>query len=221
MHPSWKKLEDQCEREKEFAFERIGDNFFPEKSKIFMFSYLTPFPFIKAVIIGQDPYYSVDKGSGRPKAQGYCFGSHPENSIPASLNNIFKELDRTIVGFQKPKTPDLRMWTNEGVLMYNMALTVERGNPNSHSGCWKPFSVKLIKLIDQQHKNLVFFLWGRESQKLEKYIASSKHKILKSSHPSPLSATKGKEPFIGNGHFVKCNEYLIQNNIRPIDWRLF
>lgn len=218
MHYTWGHVEESFEEEISFALNKCGDDYYPKN--IFIFTHLTPWPIIKAVIVGQDPYESLDRNTGLPKAQGYCFGTDPKNQVPPSLKNIFSECERSIVNFKIPNTPDIRLWATRGVLLLNMALTVEPGISGSHNGIWLPFTTKLIELINSSFSNLVFFLWGGKAQKIESYLSSSKHCILKSSHPSPLSVSKGKTPFKGNNHFVLCNEYLKEVDIEEIDWTL-
>ena len=155
---------------------------------------------LKVVIIGQDPYH------GPNQANGLCFSVDSSVVNPPSLNNIFKEI-----------SADLLDWSKQGVLLLNSVLTVEDGFPGSHSKKgWEKFTDNAIKLISQKKKGLVFMLWGGYAKKKESIIKSNHHLILKSGHPSPLSANRGY--WYGNRHFSKCNNYLINKGEKPIQW---
>jgi uracil-DNA glycosylase len=165
----------------------------------------------KVVIIGQDPYH------GHNQAHGLAF-STLDNTIPPSLKNIFKELQNDL-NIDIPSHGNLTHWHNQGVLLLNTILTVRKHQPNSHKNKgWENYTNNIISELNNNKNNLVFILWGSQAHKTEKLIDSTKHLILKSGHPSPLSANAGK--WFNNKHFSKTNQYLIENNITPIDWNL-
>lgn len=184
---------------------------FPEYENIFRaFDLLTPSK-VKVVIIGQDPYH------GLHQANGLAFSVYNECKLPPSLVNIFKEYAED-TGYLIPKNGDLTPWAREGVLLMNTVLTVEKAKPNSHKNIgWENFTDNVIIRLSKEFKNIVFILWGNPSQKKATLIDSSKHLILKAPHPSPLSSYRG---FFGSRPFSKANEYLLQHNIKEIDWRL-
>ncbi len=169
---------------------------------------------VKVVILGQDPYH------GEGQANGLAFSVSEDQKIPPSLKNIFKEISRE-TGQEAPANGDLTRWAKQGVLLLNPILTVEKGKAGSHAGKgWEVLTDKLIEAIAKDGKPTVFMLWGKYAQAkkalIEKY--PGEHLILESNHPSPLSATKGPVPFIGNDHFIEANEWLKAHGIRPIDW---
>lgn len=171
---------------------------------------LTPYNDVKVVIIGQDPYHNYNQ------AHGLAF-SVEQGIYPPSLKNIYKELvDDMKVPY--PKTGNLSKWAKQGVLLLNTALTVELHQPLSHQGKgWEEFTLEIVKKVNEKQDPLVFILWGAHAQKFTKYIDESRHLILKSVHPSPLSASRG---FFGSKPFSKTNDFLSKNNIKPIDWSL-
>jgi len=184
---------------------------FPHPSNIFNAYNSTPFNKIKVVIIGQDPYH------GPGQAHGLSFSVLDGVKIPPSLKNIFKELSNDLK-VEIPKSGNLDKWAKEGVLLLNNVLTVERSMANSHKKLgWEEFTKATIQNISRKLENIVFLLWGRDAQSKEPLIDSSKHLILKSVHPSPLSAYNG---FFGCKHFSKTNNYLVKNHIEKIDWNL-
>lgn len=165
----------------------------------------------KVVIIGQDPYH------GENQAHGLAF-STLDTTIPPSLKNIFKEL-HTDLNIPIPTHGNLTNWHNQGVLLLNTILTVRKHQPNSHKNKgWEQYTNNIISELNKTKENLVFILWGAQAHKTEKLIDTNKHLILKSGHPSPLSANQGK--WFNNKHFSKTNQYLIDNMITPIDWTL-
>lgn len=184
---------------------------YPPSKHIFNAFNLTPFDEVKVVILGQDPYHNVGQ------AHGLAF-SVPDNiQKPPSLQNIFKELKNDI-GMEIPSTGNLEKWAKEGVLLLNASLTVRANNAGSHAKIgWQTFTDAAIKALSDNKENLVFILWGNYAIAKEKLIDSSKHLVLKTVHPSPLSASRG---FFGCHHFSKTNEYLINKGIKPIDWKL-
>ncbi|PJZ85240.1 uracil-DNA glycosylase [Leptospira harrisiae] len=168
-----------------------------------------PFDKVKVVILGQDPYH------GPGQAHGLCFSVNEGVPFPPSLQNIFKEIGEDL---QKPipKSGNLTHWANQGVLLLNATLTVQKDKAGSHQNKgWEEFTDAAIKILAEKKSNLVFLLWGSFAQKKEVLIPPNKHLILKSAHPSPLSAYRG---FLGNKHFSKTNEYLISQGKEPIDW---
>jgi len=169
----------------------------------------TPFDKVKVVILGQDPYH------GPGQAHGLCFSVLPGVPFPPSLLNIFKELERDI-GLPRPLSGCLQPWAEQGVLMLNATLTVERHKAGSHQNKgWEQFTDVAIQALEKQRENLVFILWGSYAQKKGQFINDQNHLVLKSVHPSPLSAHRG---FFGCGHFSKANQWLEQHGEAAIDW---
>ncbi|MBC8306761.1 MAG: uracil-DNA glycosylase [Pelagibacterales bacterium] len=165
---------------------------------------------LKVVIIGQDPYH------GPFQANGLCFSVDSKVVNPPSLNNIFKEISTDLESITRTDG-DLIDWSNQGVMLLNSVLTVESGLPGSHANRgWEIFTDNVIRKISDKKENIVFMLWGGYAKKKESLIRNNNHLILKSGHPSPLSANKGY--WFGNKHFSKCNDYLIKNNLSPIKW---
>ena len=182
---------------------------FPPAKLIFNAFNLTPVNKIKVIIIGQDPYH------GEGQAHGLSFSVPKDIKIPPSLLNIYKELKEDI-NKEIPKHGFLESWANQGVLLLNSVLTVESGKPNSHKNIgWERFTESVIEKISTKKDKLVFLLWGSYAQKKEDFIDSNKHLILKSVHPSPLSAYNG---FFGSKHFSKTNNFLKKNDIEEILW---
>lgn len=190
--------------------EKLNNNVYPKEADIFNAFKLTPIENIKVVIIGQDPYHQ--KG----QADGLAFSSMLEKT-PKSLANIKKEL-KTDLGIDCSNSNDLKHWAKEGVLLLNTILTVNEGKPLSHKGFgWEEFTLNLFKEITKIDKPIVFILWGNNAISYEKYIYNLKHLIIKSPHPSPLAAYRG---FFDSKPFSKTNNYLIENNIKPINFRI-
>lgn len=190
---------------------QLGKVIFPESANIFNAFNSTPLSAVKVVIIGQDPYH------GPGQAHGLCFSVQPGVPAPPSLQNIFKELNRDL-GIPFPPHGCLQSWANQGVLLLNATLTVERANAGSHQGQgWEAFTDRAIQVVSEQCEGVVFLLWGSYAGKKSQLIDARKHLILKSPHPSPLSAYRG---FIGNGHFSAANQYLQQHGKTPINWSL-
>lgn len=188
------------------------DDIFPEKENIFRVFHDCPLYAVKVVIIGQDPYHSMYRG--KPNAQGLAFSVPDSHKTPPSLKNIKEELKNEGFSVQIGKN-DLSKWVSQGVFLYNTALTVEKGNANSHKSIWEAFSEIVIEFISLSNPTTIFMLWGRQAQMLKKFIKSGE--ILTSSHPSGFSAHRG---FIGCNHFRKCNEYLESLGKKPIDWSI-
>ena len=181
---------------------------YPPKDLIFSAFNKCSLDKVKVVILGQDPYHGLNQ------ANGLCFSVKSGMNIPPSLLNIFKEIKSS---FNYRSESDLSDWANQGVLLLNSILTVEEGLPGSHSEKgWEEFTKCVIKLISDRKQNIVFMLWGGYAKKKESLIDSKKHLILKSGHPSPMSANRGY--WLGNKHFSKCNDYLKENGMKVIYW---
>lgn len=167
---------------------------------------------VKVVILGQDPYH------GPNQANGLSFSVNKGEKIPPSLRNMFKELVDEFDDFTMPNHGDLSHWAEQGVMLLNATLTVEQGNANAHQKLgWQTFTDEAIRYISDQAEGVVFMLWGAFAQKKEGLIDAKRHHILKSVHPSPLSARKG---FFGNKHFITANELLVNQGKSPITWHL-
>jgi len=183
---------------------------FPPGSLIFNAFNLCPFNRVKAVIIGQDPYH------GPGQAHGLCFSVREGIEFPPSLKNIFKEIESDL-GYKPLPSGNLERWASQGVLLLNATLTVRAHQAGSHQRKgWEDFTDSVIRIIDNQKDGIVFFLWGSYAQKKGEAIDRSRHLVLESVHPSPLSASRG---FFGNKHFSRCNEYLVSRGIEPVNWR--
>ncbi|GBF50162.1 uracil-DNA glycosylase [Leptospira ryugenii] len=182
---------------------------FPPAKQIFAAFDLCPVKAVKVVILGQDPYH------GKGQAHGLCFSVNDGIIFPPSLQNIFKEIESDL-GKPIPKSGDLSRWARQGVLLLNASLTVVENQAGSHQNKgWEIFTDAVIQKLSSERQNLVFILWGSFAQKKEALIDTKQHLILKSPHPSPLSAHRG---FFGNRHFSKTNEYLRTKGISDIDW---
>ncbi|CRZ33745.1 uracil-DNA glycosylase [Herbinix hemicellulosilytica] len=184
---------------------------YPKADDIFNAFHLTPLSKVKVVILGQDPYHNENQ------AHGLCFSVKPHVDIPPSLMNIFKEL-RDDLGCYIPNNGCLEKWAKQGVLLLNTVLTVRAHSPLSHQGRgWEYFTDAVIRAVNDLDRPVVFILWGKPAQSKKKMLTNSKHLILEAPHPSPLSASRG---FFGSRPFSKTNEFLIKNNIEPIDWQI-
>lgn len=182
---------------------------YPHGRDIFKAFELTDFDNVKVVIIGQDPYHNINQ------AHGLCFSVPIGEDIPPSLQNIFKEL-KSDLGTNIPDNGNLLRWASEGVLLLNAILTVEAHKPLSHSNKgWEIFTENIIKALNQDDKPKVFLLWGNYAKSKSKLITNSNHLVLMANHPSPLSAHRG---FFGCKHFSKTNEFLVNNNRKPVNW---
>ena len=183
---------------------------FPEEKNVFNALELTPFESVKVVILGQDPYH------GFGQAHGLSFSVQKGTPLPPSLKNIYKELQEDIGG-ELPTEGDLSHWAKQGVLLLNTVLTVEEGNANSHKGMgWETLTNRLIESLNELKHPVIFILWGKPAQDKEKLITNPNHVILKSPHPSPLSAYRG---FFGSKPFSRVNDILIQQGQSPIRWK--
>ncbi|MBP3852289.1 MAG: uracil-DNA glycosylase [Erysipelotrichaceae bacterium] len=182
---------------------------YPPKENIFQAFLTTSLENTKVVIVGQDPYH------GPNQAHGYCFSVQPQVPCPPSLQNIYREIASEF-HTEVHRTGDLTDWAQQGVLLLNAILTVERGKPLSHAQIgWQNFTNEALRWINKKEGPVVFLLWGSKAKDAMKYLDNPDHLILTSAHPSPLSAYRG---FFGNNHFIKANEYLVKHGQTPINW---
>lgn len=189
--------------------EYITGTIYPPGEMIFKAFDSCPFNSVKVVILGQDPYH------GEKQANGLAFSVNEGIPLPPSLQNIYKEIESDL-GKKVERKGDLTRWSKQGVLLLNATLTVKAGMAGSHQNKgWEQFTDAVIKELSDRRNNLVFMLWGSYAQKKGEVINEEKHYILRSAHPSPLSAHRG---FLGNKHFSKANKYLILNDLDPIEW---
>lgn len=216
IEPSWKEaLKDEFGKD---YFGKLTDfvkteysskQIFPAGSQIFNAFDQCPFDKVKVVIIGQDPYH------GPGQAHGLCFSVNDGVAFPPSLLNIFKEIERDL-GIPYPQSGNLTRWAQQGVLLLNATLTVEAHKAGSHQGKgWETFTDAAIRKLATEKQNIVFMLWGSYAQQKGAMIDASKHLVLKSVHPSPLSAYRG---FIGCGHFSQANQFLEAKGLDKIRW---
>ena len=218
IHNSWQTiLTDEFEKEyyqklrnflkKEYTTQKIH----PDMYHIYEALELTPYEKVKVVILGQDPYHGVNQ------AHGLSFSVQPGVKIPPSLNNIYKELQSDL-GISPVKHGNLVSWAKQGVLLLNTVLTVREGQAYSHRGKgWEILTDKIIEKLNEREKPIVFILWGKPAQEKMKMIDKSRHIILTSAHPSPLSAHRG---FLASKPFSKTNDALMALGETPIDWQL-
>lgn len=184
---------------------------YPNMYDIFNALHYTPYNKVKVVILGQDPYH------GPNQAHGLSFSVKPGVPAPPSLVNIYKEL-HTDLNCYIPNNGYLKKWTDQGILLLNAVLTVRAGEANSHRNKgWENFTNKIIELVNSKTEPVVFILWGKNAQEKQALITNPIHHIIKSVHPSPLSASRG---FFGSRPFSKTNEYLKADGIDPIDWQI-
>ena len=181
---------------------------YPKKEDVFN-AFKIPYKDVNVVILGQDPYH------GEGEAHGYAF-SCLKTPIPPSLKNIYKELYSDL-GIEKDfLNGDLTSWANQGVMLLNAGLTVEKDKPNSHKDLgWNRFTDEVIRKLNEREDPVVFILWGNFAREKAKYITNPNHLVIESAHPSPFSARNG---FFGSKPFSKTNEFLIKNNKKPINW---
>ena len=219
LPPSWKaRVGDWFEREdmralSAFLRERkaAGARIHPPGPQIFAAFEATPFDAVKVVILGQDPYH------GPGQAHGLSFSVPPGVPVPPSLQNMYKELRRDL-GIAPPDHGWLMPWARQGVLLLNAVLTVEEGRAGSHQGRgWEGFTDHVVDVLNREREGLVFLLWGSYAQAKGKVIDTQRHRVLRTTHPSPLSAHRG---FLGSGHFSAANQYLVRQGATPIDWAL-
>lgn len=215
MHESWKTfLESEFHKpyfEELASFlhsEYESKTIFPRKALVFR-AFTTDLNDVKVVILGQDPYHTPGA------AEGLAFSVPDTQPIPPSLVNIYKEIDNDIGQHANPRG-NLSAWQEQGVLLLNTVLTVEAHKPKSHSGKgWEIFTTATIEYLNRERPHLVFMLWGRDARNKKNLIDASKHLILESPHPSPLSAYAG---FFGSKPFSKCNRFLSDNGMKEIIW---
>jgi uracil-DNA glycosylase len=187
-----------------------GKEIYPCEALYFNALHLSPLEKIKVVILGQDPYH------GEGQAHGLSFSVPDGVKVPPSLRNIYKELVHSIDGFQAPISGNLTHWAEQGVLLLNSVLTVEKSNAGSHAKQgWEIFTDNVIKQLNESKTDIIFLLWGSYAHKKGLFIDEKKHIILKSTHPSPLSAYRG---FLGCGHFKEVNEILTKLDKTKINW---
>ncbi|MCM2473298.1 uracil-DNA glycosylase [Rhizobium sp. CG5] len=188
-----------------------GKHIFPRGPEYFRALDLTPLEHVRVVILGQDPYH------GAGQAHGLCFSVQPGVRTPPSLVNIYKELQADL-GIAPARHGFLESWARQGVLLLNSVLTVEEARAASHQGKgWERFTDAVIRTVNDECQNVVFILWGAYAQKKAAFVDQTRHLVLKSPHPSPLSAHNG---FFGSRPFSKANEFLVSRGLEPIDWRL-
>jgi uracil-DNA glycosylase len=216
IEESWKKLVGE-EFEKEYFRDLVAyvkkeyssNQVFPPGALIFNAFNCCPVSTLRAVIIGQDPYH------GPGQAHGLCFSVRDGITFPPSLVNIFKEISGDL-GYPLPASGNLERWASQGVLLLNSVLTVRAHKPGSHQNRgWEKFTDAVIKRVNESDKRVVFMLWGAYALKKGAAIDRSRHLVLESVHPSPLSAHRG---FFGNHHFSRCNKFLESNGMSAIDW---
>ena len=182
---------------------------YPPGRQIFSAFDLCPFESVRVVILGQDPYHEPKQ------AEGLCFSVADGVPFPPSLRNIFQEIHDEL-GIPTPQSGSLRRWAEQGVLLLNATLTVRAHQAGSHQGRgWERFTDAVVRRIAEERQHVVFLLWGSYAQRKGAFIDRSRHLVLEAAHPSPLSAYRG---FFGCGHFLRCNEYLTNHNLQPIQW---
>lgn len=192
-----------------------GKKVYPPPDLVFNSMRLTPFEEVRVVILGQDPY--INEHQGISEAHGLCFSVRDGIPLPPSLKNIFKEIQESVYsGVPQNFSSDLTRWAKQGVLLLNSSLSVIAKRSNSHAKLgWQELTDNIIETISKEKKHVVFLLWGAFAQKKIQLIDQKKHCVLKTSHPSPLSAHRG---FLGSGVFVKCNNYLTKHGYQKIAW---
>jgi uracil-DNA glycosylase len=219
MHESWLGvLADELEQPymqelRSFLVAEVtaGRRFFPPADRVFNALALTPFDDVRVVILGQDPYH------GPGQAMGLCFSVPPGVPPPPSLQNIQRELE-TDLSLPRPASGDLTPWAERGVLLLNAVLTVSPGRPASHAGKgWERFTDRAIRELSERREGIVFLLWGRYAQQKGRIVDTTRHHVLTTAHPSPLSASNG---FFGCRHFSQANALLRAGGREPVDWAL-
>lgn len=203
--PYWQELQHFV------ADERARHKVFPKPEEVFAALHMTPYAEVKVLILGQDPYH------GPGQAHGLCFSVCQGIDKPPSLVNIFKEL-RADLGIEPPNHGCLEAWARQGVLLLNTALTVRAHAANSHQGKgWETFTDQVIRAVNEKTDRVVFILWGANARKKKPLVDTSRHVIIESAHPSPLSAHNG---FFGSRPFSRANEALVAAGRQPVDWRI-
>ena len=218
IHESWLKF-IKSEFDKEYMknikksilnYKKSGKIIYPKNNEIFNALNLTDFEKTKVIILGQDPYH------GPGQAHGLSFSVKDGIKPPPSLINIFKEIESDLSINVEKGNGNLTRWAKQGVLLLNSLLTVEKGKPLSHKEIgWETLTDKIIEVLNQNKRGLVFILWGSHARSKKYLISQNKNLIIESAHPSPLSAHRG---FIGSKPFSRTNDYLVKNNIHPINW---
>ena len=215
---SWDQLlkdemeKDYYKRLREFLIEEYKTRtIYPEMDDIYNALRYTDYRDVKVMLLGQDPYH------GRNQAHGFAFSVQEDVRIPPSLLNIYKELNNDL-GYPIPNHGNLKKWADEGVLLLNAVFTVREGEPNSHKGQgWERLTDRIIELVNEKEEPVVFILWGGNARKKKKLIDTSKHFVVESVHPSPLSSYRG---FFGSKPFSKTNDFLEKVGNKPIDWKI-
>jgi uracil-DNA glycosylase len=203
--PYWKDLQRFVQGE------RATHTIYPPVEDVFAALHLTPLADVKVLILGQDPYH------GAGQAHGLCFSVRPGVKVPPSLVNIYKEMD-TDLGLPRPKSGCLDAWASQGVLLLNATLTVRAGEAASHQGKgWETFTDEVIRTVNDKPERVVFILWGASARKKKALVDTSRHVVIESAHPSPLSASNG---FFGSRPFSRANAALVEAGREPVDWRL-
>ena len=219
LEPSWKAhvgdwlRRDDMQALSAFLRERTaaGAAIYPPGPRIFAAFEATPFDDVKVVVLGQDPYH------GPGQSHGLAFSVPPGVPVPPSLLNMFKELERDL-GLPRPDHGYLLPWAQRGVLLLNAVLTVEHGKAGAHQGRgWEGFTDHVVETLNRERDGLVFMLWGSYAQAKGKVIDTRRHCVLRTTHPSPLSAHRG---FLGSSHFSKTNAFLRKRGIAQVDWSL-
>ena len=218
IHESWLKF-IKSEFDKEYMknikksilnYKKSGKIIYPKNNEIFNAINLTDFEKTKVIILGQDPYH------GPGQAHGLSFSVKDGIKPPPSLINIFKEIESDLSINVEKENGNLTRWAKQGVLLLNSLLTVEKGKPLSHKEIgWETLTDKIIEVLNQNKRGLVFILWGSHARSKKYLISQNENLIIESSHPSPLSAHRG---FIGSKPFSRTNKYLVKNNMNPINW---
>jgi uracil-DNA glycosylase len=218
LHNSWGELLKAefeqpyfVELQKFLKKEYLEQTIYPEKEEIFNSLKYTDYHDVKVVLLGQDPYH------GPGQAHGLSFSVKQGVKLPPSLKNILKELESDL-GCKIPKDGFLKKWADQGVLLLNTVLTVRAGEAHSHKGKgWETLTNRIIALLNEREKPVIFLLWGRPAQSKLKLINQDRHYVLMSAHPSPLSAKRG---FFGSKPFSQINQHLVEKGEEEIDWQI-
>ena len=216
MDKTWQEvLEDEFKKDYFVELKKKVDEayktcvVYPEYKNIFKCFKMTQLKNVKVVILGQDPYHQPGQ------ANGLCFSVNEGVKLPPSLKNIYTEIENDL-GIKMKNSGNLECWARQGVFLLNTILTVKDSSPLSFQNMgWEKFTLEMIKVLNEDDHPKVFLLWGSKAWGKEQYITNKNHLVLKSVHPSPLSAYRG---FLGCKHFSKCNEYLISKGLTPINW---
>jgi uracil-DNA glycosylase len=203
--PYWQPLQEFV------AAERARGTVYPPAPEVFAALHLTPYATTRVVILGQDPYHGPDQ------AHGLCFSVRRGVAVPPSLANIYKELEADL-GIAPPRHGNLEAWARQGVLLLNTTLTVRAGQANSHQGKgWELFTDEVLRTVNAKPHRVVFLLWGSSARRKKALVDLSRHTVIESAHPSPLSAHNG---FFGSRPFSRTNAALVEAGLEPIDWTL-